>query len=115
MIYARPTATLSARAACELRDTGGIDSSTVARLMMDLDRGYGFVAHNVLVVDEAGMVGTRDLERLITAAGEVGAKVVLVGDDRQLPEIDAGGSVPRAGGAAGGMRADRGAPPPRRR
>lgn len=84
-------ASLSARAACELRDTGGIDSTTVAQMVMDLERGYGFTARNVVVVDEAGMVGSRQLETIATAAAQAGAKLVLVGDDRQLPEIDAGG------------------------
>jgi conjugative relaxase-like TrwC/TraI family protein len=85
-------ATLSARAACELRDTGGIDAATVAQVLMDLDRGYQFSERNVVVVDEAGMVGTRDLEQIASACEATGAKLVLVGDDRQLPEIDAGGA-----------------------
>jgi len=84
-------ATLSARAACELRDIGGIDSTTVAQLLSDLERGYGFIDRNVVVVDEAGMVGTRQLETIAAACAAAGAKLVLVGDDRQLPEIDAGG------------------------
>ena len=45
----------------------------------------------MLVVDEAGMVGTRHLHRLLTHARRANAKVVLVGDNRQLPEINAGG------------------------
>jgi ATP-dependent exoDNAse (exonuclease V) alpha subunit len=48
-------------------------------------------ARTVLVVDEAGMLGTRDLARLLAHAAPAGAKVVLVGDHHQLPEIDAGG------------------------
>jgi len=83
---------LSARAAVELESQAGIDSTTIARLKLDLDRGYGLAAHNVLVVDEAGMVGTRALAELSANADAVGAKLVLVGDDRQLPEIDAGGA-----------------------
>jgi AAA domain len=45
----------------------------------------------VLVVDEAGMVGSRNLTRLLDHAERAQAKVVLVGDDRQLAAIDAGG------------------------
>jgi ATP-dependent exoDNAse (exonuclease V) alpha subunit len=45
----------------------------------------------VLVVDEIGMVGSRKLTRLLEHAQRDGAKVVLVGDDRQLAAIDAGG------------------------
>jgi hypothetical protein len=45
----------------------------------------------VLVVDEAGMLGSRKLARLLDHAERAGAKVVLVGDDRQLAAIEAGG------------------------
>jgi ATP-dependent exoDNAse (exonuclease V) alpha subunit len=45
----------------------------------------------VLVIDEAGMVGSRKLTRLLEHAQGAQAKVVLVGDDRQLAAIDAGG------------------------
>jgi ATP-dependent exoDNAse (exonuclease V) alpha subunit len=45
----------------------------------------------VLVVDEAGMVGSRKLARLLEHAQRAQAKVVLVGDDRQLAPIAAGG------------------------
>ncbi len=45
----------------------------------------------VLVVDEAGMLGSRKLARLLDHAAEARTKVVLVGDDKQLASIDAGG------------------------
>jgi len=45
----------------------------------------------VLVVDEAGMVGSRKLARLLDHAQQAGAKVVLIGDDKQLASIEAGG------------------------
>jgi len=48
-------------------------------------------ARTVLVVDEAGMLGSRKLARLLDHAEQAGAKVVLVGDDRQLAAIEAGG------------------------
>src|SRR4029453_16617539 len=48
-------------------------------------------ARTVLVVDEAGMVGSRKLTRLLEHAEGAQAKVVLVGDDRQLAAIEAGG------------------------
>jgi ATP-dependent exoDNAse (exonuclease V) alpha subunit len=46
----------------------------------------------VLVIDEAGMVSTRELAELLEHADRIHAKVVLVGDHRQLAEIDAGGA-----------------------
>lgn len=45
----------------------------------------------VLVVDEAGMVGTRALQRLTEKVLAAGARLVLVGDEKQLQAIDAGG------------------------
>src|SRR6266545_7143829 len=45
----------------------------------------------VLVVDEAGMLGSRKLARLLDYAAEARCKIVLVGDDKQLAAIEAGG------------------------
>jgi conjugative relaxase-like TrwC/TraI family protein len=45
----------------------------------------------VLVVDEAAMLGSRKLDRVLDHAQHAQAKVVLVGDDRQLASIEAGG------------------------
>ena len=39
------------------------------------------------------MVGTRHLSALVGATDAAGAKLVLVGDPRQLPEIEAGGAL----------------------
>jgi conjugative relaxase-like TrwC/TraI family protein len=79
-------------AAQELHSSAGIESSTLAMLRIDLDTGRTrFDARTVLVVDEAGMAGTRTLAPILAAADRAGAKVVLVGDPHQLPEIDAGG------------------------
>lgn len=83
---------LSAAAARELREQAAIDATTVSRLRHKLDHGDQLPRGGVLVVDEAGMVGTRDLAALADAADHVRCKLVLVGDDRQLPEIEAGGS-----------------------
>jgi conjugative relaxase-like TrwC/TraI family protein len=48
-------------------------------------------SRTVLVVDEAGMLGSRKLARLLDYAQDAGSKVVLVGDDKQLASIEAGG------------------------
>src|SRR6266542_3459152 len=86
-------AALAGKAASELTDGSGIESGTVSRLLLDLEdpRAPGLGANTVLVVDEAAMVGTRQLGRLLQHAEQVGAKVALVGDSAQLPEIDCGG------------------------
>ncbi len=86
-------AALAGKAACELTDGAGIESGTISRLLLDLEdpRAPGLEADSVLVVDEAAMVGTRQLGRLLQHAEQAGAKVALVGDSAQLPEIDCGG------------------------
>ncbi|MEI2699056.1 MAG: MobF family relaxase [Microthrixaceae bacterium] len=83
---------LSAAAAHELQAGSGIRSTTIAKLNLDLQRGdQRLDERTVLVVDEAGMVGTRTLAPLLRDAAMHRTKVVLVGDPKQLPEIQAGG------------------------
>ena len=84
-------AALSGIAAENLESGSGIASRTIA----SLEHGWGqgrdvLTSRDVLVIDEAGMVGTRQLERVLSHAAEAGAKVVLVGDPQQLQSIEAG-------------------------
>jgi conjugative relaxase-like TrwC/TraI family protein len=79
-------------ATMSLQGEGFEDVATCDRLLADLDRGREQLdGRTVLVVDEAGMLGSRKLGRLLKHAQQAQAKVVLVGDDRQLAAIDAGG------------------------
>jgi conjugative relaxase-like TrwC/TraI family protein len=80
------------RAARELETGAGIQSTSVAALLQDLARGHGLPRGSVLVLDEAGMAPTRDLATLLENVEHAGGKLVLVGDHRQLPEIEAGGA-----------------------
>ena len=45
----------------------------------------------LVIVDEAGMTGTLDLDEAITALVERGATVRLIGDDQQLASVASGG------------------------
>jgi conjugative relaxase-like TrwC/TraI family protein len=75
-----------------LAEEGFTDARTVDRLLLDLQGGrVELDGRSVLVVDEAAMVGTRKLAPLLGQAERAGAKVVLVGDDRQFASIQAGG------------------------
>jgi conjugative relaxase-like TrwC/TraI family protein len=89
----RPLATApTGIATVSLEAEGFEEVATCDRLLADLDRGRDQLDNRtVLVVDEAGMLGSRKLARLLDHAQEAQAKVVLVGDDRQLAAIDAGG------------------------
>jgi conjugative relaxase-like TrwC/TraI family protein len=85
-------ATTSAKAARVLSDDGGLDAATIASTLIDLDRG-GIGAGTVLVLDEASMIGTRNLAGLLAHAQAGDAKLVVVGDTNQLAAIDAGGGL----------------------
>lgn len=97
-------AAVAGKAARGLQDASGIESETIAKTLMGLADGQTkLTPRTVLVIDEAAMLGTRQLGELMTRARAGGAKVVLVGDERQLPPIEAGapfaGLVRRLGAA----------------
>ncbi|MCU1494767.1 MAG: Ti-type conjugative transfer relaxase TraA [Acidimicrobiaceae bacterium] len=73
-----------------LQDATDAPSVSVARLLHHPDQHLP--QNGVLLVDEAGMIGTHQLLRLLTGAERRDCKVVLVGDPAQLPEMEAGGA-----------------------
>ncbi len=86
-------AAVAARTAADLEAGTGIPSSSLAQILADLKRGGQLTNEHVVVVDEASLVGTRALDDLCVRARAARAKVVLVGDNRQISSIDAGGAV----------------------
>ncbi len=84
---------LSGIAAEGLEKGAGIASRTIASLeyAWKAERDQ-LTSRDVLVIDEAGMIGSRQMERVLSAAGKAGAKVVLIGDPEQLQAIEAGAS-----------------------
>jgi len=104
----------SARAAAELATATGVPADTVARwryyqprmpFLAEPDRSrYVATTSTVLLVDEASMLATVDLDALTTVAWAAGAKVVLVGDPAQI------GPVRAAGGMLGALADRLGAP-----
>jgi Ti-type conjugative transfer relaxase TraA len=84
---------LSGIAAENLEGGSGIASRTIASMEHQWGQGRELLTNrDVLVIDEAGMIGTRQMERVIGEAEKRGAKVVLVGDPEQLQAIEAGGA-----------------------
>jgi len=84
-------AALSGIAAESLEGGSGISSRTIASLEHSWAQGREeLTSRDVLVIDEAGMIGSRQMERVMSAAQTAGAKVVLVGDPEQLQAIEAG-------------------------
>ncbi|MEW9539106.1 Ti-type conjugative transfer relaxase TraA [Agrobacterium radiobacter] len=84
-------AALAGKAAEGLEESSGIESRTLASWTYSWDHGRDLIGScDVFVIDEAGMVGSRQLARFIAEAEERGAKIVLVGDHEQLQAIGAG-------------------------
>ncbi len=84
-------AALSGIAAEGLEGGSGIASRTLASLELAWSRDRELLERgDVLVVDEAGLIGSRQMERLLARVREAGAKLVLVGDPEQLQAIEAG-------------------------
>jgi hypothetical protein len=88
------TAAAELEAATNLRATTGRPATTLARLFVELDRS-ALPDGAVVVVDEASMVGTRDLHRLAGHVGAAGGRVWLVGDPDQHGAVAAGGMFRR--------------------
>ncbi|WP_286079891.1 Ti-type conjugative transfer relaxase TraA [Agrobacterium sp. MS2] len=84
-------AALAGKAAEGLEESSGIESRTLASWSYSWDHGRDLIgSSDVFVIDEAGMVGSRQLARFIGEAEERGAKIVLVGDHEQLQAVGAG-------------------------
>jgi ATP-dependent exoDNAse (exonuclease V) alpha subunit len=89
---------LSGKASEELELSSGIRSFTIAKLLKEWKKPKPDVprpdSRTVLVIDESSMIGTRRLAELLDLAEAAQAKVVAVGDSRQLPAIEAGAPFP---------------------
>jgi conjugative relaxase-like TrwC/TraI family protein len=88
----------TAKAARVLERDTGMPGDTVAKLLYEWSRPvlepnspYRLPPGTTVIVDEAGMIGTHDLARLITLARRNEWRLVLVGDPRQLQAVGRGG------------------------
>jgi ATP-dependent exoDNAse (exonuclease V) alpha subunit len=82
----------SAAASLNLARETDIPSRTIASLLLALQKGRTrLTAKSILVLDEAGMVGSREFGLLQAEVLKAGAKLVCVGDPKQLQPIEAGG------------------------
>lgn len=84
-------AALAGKAVEGLEESSGIKSRTLASWEHAWENGRDLLKHgDVMIVDEAGMVSSQQMARVLKAAENAGAKVVLVGDAMQLQPIQAG-------------------------
>jgi conjugative relaxase-like TrwC/TraI family protein len=98
-------AALAGKAAKGLQEGSGIRAQTLHSLLNGINRGRDRLTdRTVLVIDEAGMIGSRQFARLLEATDEAQAKIVLVGDANQLQPIEAGQLFERIGQEVGSAR-----------
>jgi conjugative relaxase-like TrwC/TraI family protein len=93
---------LAGRAADVLESGADIPSSTVTGMLHELQVDH-LAPGGVLVVDEAGMIGDRELAELVSLAARDNAKLVVVGDPSQLQPIGAGAPMRTLGEHIGGV------------
>lgn len=76
------------RVANTLHNELGIEARAIASWREGERHGHAFLKQgDVLVVDEAGLVSLPDMVAMVDRAEQVGAKIVLVGDRKQLQPI----------------------------
>ncbi|SHF84412.1 conjugative relaxase domain-containing protein, TrwC/TraI family [Marinomonas polaris DSM 16579] len=86
-------ATISRQASLQLENETGIQSGTLAKLLVDIETKKISLSNTVLVIDEAGLVSTHDLVTLFKAVDNANGKLVLVGEQQQLSAITHDGSL----------------------
>lgn len=84
----------SHKATAGLQVEAGFDKGScrvLAKLLIDIESGkLELNDRTLIVVDEAGMIGTSDMDRLLAACAETGARVLLQGDAAQYRPVAAG-------------------------
>lgn len=82
----------SAGAVDVLRKDGFADATTIARLLVDPSKQEE-LRGQVLIIDEAGMVGSKDFSALVELADKKGARVLTSGDTAQIKSVSEGDAV----------------------
>lgn len=88
-------ATIAKKASQQLENDTGIESGTLARLLIDVRYRPSTFAKTVILIDEAGLVSSSDLFWLLKGIETTGAKLVLVGETEQLRAIEKAGCLLR--------------------
>lgn len=88
VLFSAPTS----GAAKKLRDEGFATATTIQKLLLN-EREQRALAGALLVVDEAGLLSTRQMKSLFQLAEKYDARVLLVGDTKQHNSVEAGDAL----------------------
>lgn len=103
--YAVLGAALAGKAARGLEAGAGVRSTTLHALLQSAAEGTLVLGpRSVVVLDEAGMVGTRQMEAVVRLTADAEALLLCVGDAKQLQPIEHGGPFAAMGRALGEAR-----------
>jgi len=80
----------SAEATKVLAESAKIEESKTLASHLIFNDDAGKSGKEIWIVDEAGLIGSKDMNRLLTKAARINARVILVGDTRQLSGIESG-------------------------
>ena len=100
-------AAMAWQAANMLKQGLGIDARSTASLLARIGTGnLSLNERTVLVIDEAGLIGSRDMAALLETVEHADAKIILVGDRRQLQPVGAGPALGIVAGVVEARRVD---------
>lgn len=95
-------AAVAAVAAQKMEFEAEIKSATITKTLMRIESGnLKLTPETVLVLDEAGMIGTNQMAQLINEVHKAQAKIVLIGDEKQLQPIEHGAPFKEIGNRIG--------------
>jgi hypothetical protein len=82
---------LAWRQAADLRSVGIEERASIAAFMRRVELGrYELDRNSIVVVDEVGLVGTKQMLDLLRVQERTGAQFVMIGNPKQCQSIDAG-------------------------
>lgn len=89
----RPVLCAPTGSATENLRKDGLSATTLQRLFVDEKLQSELSPKSVIVVDEAGMVGLNEMEKLFDIGKKQGARVILCGDTRQHSSVTRGDAL----------------------
>ena len=87
-------ACVSNSAAEKLQEETGLHCTSIAKMLSDLKKGkLTLSSEHVVVLDEAGMVDSKQTRDMLAYCSQAGSKLILQGDQEQIQPVGAGSGM----------------------